>query len=151
MRAALRRQERMDFVIALISMDPAGIEMRIRTAGRLGGDMFDPRLRYLFAALTLSFSLFAWSVSAHAQNAEALPGVAGVNTEGSWGLELGFDWKRDRALLIDELKKSGVVVAPFEAGPDDVPRFLTGKLHELRCARNARQFYSNRQRSASTP
>ena len=112
--------------------------MRIRTVGRLGVDMFETRLRYLLAALALSFSLFAWSVSAHAQDAEALPGVAGLNTEGSWGLELAFDWKRDRALLIDELKKSGVVVAPFEAGPDDVPRFLGGKLHELRCARNAR-------------
>jgi S1-C subfamily serine protease len=100
--------------------------------------MSETRLRYLLAALTLSLSLLAWSVSARAEGAEALPGVAGIDTEGSWQPELGFDWKRDRALLIAELISSDVMVAPAEAGPDDVPRFLTGKLQELRCARNAR-------------
>lgn len=100
--------------------------------------MFETRLRYLLAALTLSFSLLAWSVSAHAEGAEALPGVAGLYTEGSWQPDLGFDWRRDRALLIAELISSDVFVAPAEAGPEDVPRFLTGKLQELRCARNAR-------------
>jgi len=99
--------------------------------------MFETRLGHWFAALAVLLSLLAFSVAARAQTDEGLPGVAGLGTEGKWELELGFDWKRDRALLSAELRKFGVAVAPPEAGPDDVPRYLGGKLMELRCARNA--------------
>lgn len=99
--------------------------------------MFQTRLRHWFAALLLLLSVLAQSVSANAQNAEPLPGVAGLGTAGKWELELSFDWKRDRSFLIAELRKSGVAVAPADSGPEDVPRFLGGKLEELRCARNA--------------
>jgi len=109
--------------------------VRIWMSGRLGVGMNETRLRHLLAALALLSSLVGWSGQARAENVEALPGVAGLNTQGTWPIDLAFDWRRDRAFLTAELMKAGVLVAPLEAGPADVPRFLDGKLVELRCAR----------------